>query len=206
METAQYILNLVPSKAVSTTPKELWSGCKVGLGHVQIWGSLAHVLKRDPSKLEARIYVCLFVDYPKGTKGYLFYDPQDEKVIVSTNARFLEEDYMIDNKPRSKTILEELRGEGDVSPAMVTQVSPLQVASTQERGEPHHSGRVVRQPEHFIGLGEIPEDPKIDPCNYNEAIQDKDAILWQNTMKTEMESMYSNQVWSLVEAPDGINP
>ena len=25
-------------------------------------------------------------------------------------------------------------------------------------------------------------------------------------MKTEMESMYSNQVWNLVEAPDGIKP
>ena len=25
-------------------------------------------------------------------------------------------------------------------------------------------------------------------------------------MKTEMESMYSNQVWTLVEAPDGVKP
>ena len=54
METTQYILNLVPSKAVSTTPKELWTGRKPSLGHVRIWGSLAYVLNRDPSKLEAR--------------------------------------------------------------------------------------------------------------------------------------------------------
>ena len=26
LETAQYLLNLVPSKAISTTPKELWTG------------------------------------------------------------------------------------------------------------------------------------------------------------------------------------
>ena len=94
------------------------------------FGVVQHVLKRDPSKLEARTDVCLFVGYPKGIKGYLFYDSKDEKVIVSTNARFLEEDYMIDNKPRSKAVLEELRGESDVSPAMVTQVSPSRVAST----------------------------------------------------------------------------
>ena len=68
------------------------------------------------------------------------------------------------------------------------------VASTQRQGEPRRSGRVVRQPEYFIGLGEVPEDPETDPCNYNEAIQDKDATLWQKAMKTEMESMYSNQV------------
>ena len=47
--------------------------------------------------------------YPKGTKGYMFYDPQDQKVFVSINARFLEEDYMIDNKPKSKDSLEEMR-------------------------------------------------------------------------------------------------
>ena len=77
LETTQYIMNLVPSKAVSTTPKELWTGRKPSMGHVWIWGSPAYVLNRDPSKLEARSNVCLFVGYPKGTKGYIFYDPQE---------------------------------------------------------------------------------------------------------------------------------
>ena len=58
------------------------------------------MLKWDPNKLKTRSDVCLFVGYPKGTKGYIFYDPQNQKVFVSTNARFLEEDYMIDNKPK----------------------------------------------------------------------------------------------------------
>ena len=48
LEIAQYLLNLVPSKVISTTPKELWTGRKPSLGHVQIWGSLAHVLKEIP--------------------------------------------------------------------------------------------------------------------------------------------------------------
>ena len=102
-------MNLVPSKTVSTTPKELQTGRKPSLSHVRIWGSPTHVLKRDPSKLESRTDVCLFVGYPNGTKGYLFYDPQEQKVIVSTNAWFLEEDYMMHNKPRSKIALDELR-------------------------------------------------------------------------------------------------
>ena len=45
LETTQYILNLVPFKAIPTTPKELWTGRKPNLDHVQIWGSPAHVLK-----------------------------------------------------------------------------------------------------------------------------------------------------------------
>ena len=44
----------------------------------------------------------------------------------------------------------------------------------------------------------------MNPCNYNEAIQDKDATLWQKVMNTKMESMYSNQVQSLVYPPNGI--
>ena len=100
LETTQYILNFVPSKKVSTTLNELWTGRKPNLGHVRIWGSPVYVLNRDPNKLEARSNVCLFVGYPKETKCYMFYDPQDQTVIVSTNAIFLEEDYMINNKPK----------------------------------------------------------------------------------------------------------
>ena len=37
LETTQYLLNLVPSKAISTTLKELWTGQKPSLGHVRIW-------------------------------------------------------------------------------------------------------------------------------------------------------------------------
>ena len=97
-----------------------------------------------------------------------------------------------------------MRGEGNVNPIPLTEVNPSPVASTHGQGEPRRSGRVVRQPEHFIGLGEVLEYPKIDPCDYNEAIQDKDAIFLQKIIKTEMELMYSNQVWNLVEAPNGI--
>ena len=81
------------------------------------------MLKRDPSKLEARSEVCLFVGYPRGTKGYLFYDPKEQRVLVSINARFLEHDYMLDNKSSSKVVLDELRAEtneGNEVPIPVT--------------------------------------------------------------------------------------
>ena len=50
----------------------------------------------------------MFVGYPKGTRGGLFYSAQENKVFVSTNATFLEYNYMADFKPRSKVVLEEL--------------------------------------------------------------------------------------------------
>ena len=79
-------------------------------------------------------------------------------MFVSTNTRFLEQDYMLNNKPSSKVVLDELRAElseGDEIPMAVTQVSQPPVARTQETRVPRCSGRVVTQPEHFIGLREI---------------------------------------------------
>jgi hypothetical protein len=185
------------------------------------------VLKGNTDKLESRTEVCLFIGYPKGTKGGLFYSPKDQKVIVSTNARFLEEDYVIDHKPRSRVVLEELRretstqasqedtsqdGVDDISlPSRSGRIVDTHVTGdTHSQGVPRRSGRVVRQPDRFMFLGEsfdkVPDEHETDPCNYNEAIQNKDADFEQKAMISEMESMYSNQVWDLVEPPEGVKP
>ena len=52
--------------------------------------------------------MCMFIGYPKGTRCGIFYNPNENKVIVSTHTTFLEEDYMNTFKPRSKVVLEEL--------------------------------------------------------------------------------------------------
>ncbi|MBE2321140.1 DDE-type integrase/transposase/recombinase, partial [Solirubrobacter sp. CPCC 204708] len=144
LETAAYILNLVPTKSVPTTPTELWTGRKPSLRHVRIWGSPAHVLKGKTSKLESRTEVCLFVGYPRGTKGGLFYSPKDQKVIVSTNARFLEEDYVMNHKPRSRIVLEELRGD---KPVQTSSIPTVQEETPHESvldiPLPRRSGRIV---------------------------------------------------------------
>ena len=75
---------------------------------------------------------------------------------------------------------------------------------------PRHSGRVVRPSIRFIGLGEtyeaISEKAESDPYTYEEAINDIDAHHWVQAMKSELNSMYSNQVWDLVKAPNDIEP
>ena len=40
----------------------------------------------------------------------------------------------------------------------------------------------------------VPNKDVLDPNNYNEAIFDENSKNWQNTMKAEVESMYSNHV------------
>ena len=82
VETATYILNMVPTKSVSETPYELWKGRKGSLRHFRIWGCPAHVLLQNPKKLERRSKLCLFVGYPNETKSGLFYDSQENRVFV----------------------------------------------------------------------------------------------------------------------------
>ena len=40
-----------------------------------------------------------------------------------------------------------------------------------------------------------------DPTTYEEAMMSPDSNKWLEAMKSEMESMYENQVWNLVNLP-----
>ena len=37
-------------------------------------------------------------------------------------------------------------------------------------------------------------------------MNDKDVEHWTKAMESEMDSMYTNQVWNLVDKPEGIKP
>ena len=250
---------MIPSKSVSKTPTELWIGLKPSLNHIRIWGAPVHVLRKEPHKLESRTEVCLFIGYPKGTRGGIFYSSSEKKVIMSTNEKFLEEDYVNNFKPKSKLILEELDSaqespkppifgpivplfpvrvqqrdnenilEGEqarVEPIVEQQVD-IQVEPEQKKNqiqndqenlpvepqqlvELRRSGRTTPKPSRYFLLGEsyqaITIDSEEDPVNYKEALEDVDAQEWLKSMDCEMESMYSNSVWSLVEAPKWVKP
>ena len=52
----------------------------------------------------------------------------------------------------------------------------------------------------------ISKEAEIHLYTYEEAMNDMDAHHWVKAMKSELDSMYSNQVWDLVKAPNGIKP
>ena len=90
LETVAFLLNRIPSKAVEKTPYELWTGKCPGLSFLKIWGCEAYVKRQTSDKLASKFDKCLFVGYPKETKGYYFYIPSKNKVFVSRNGVFLE--------------------------------------------------------------------------------------------------------------------
>ena len=62
-KTASHILNLVLSKSIPNTPKELWSGHKPSMKYLHIRGCPTHVFKEKSNKLEAKTEVCMFLGY-----------------------------------------------------------------------------------------------------------------------------------------------
>ena len=90
---------------------------------------------------------------------------------------------------------------------MYNQDTTQEMSSTQV---PRCSGRVVRPPIRFIGLGEtyeaISKEAESDPYTYEKAMNDIDAHHWIKVMKSKLDSMYSNQVWDLVKVPYSIKP
>ena len=43
-----------------------------------------------------------------------------------------------------------------------------------------------------------------EPTTYQEAIMGPNSEKWVEAMKAEMQSMYDNKVWTLVDAPKGV--
>ena len=66
------------------------------------------MLKGKSDKLQSKIGVVFFVGYRKGTVRGLFYSHKDNKVFISTNAKFLENDDMNDFTPKSRVVLAEM--------------------------------------------------------------------------------------------------
>ena len=114
--------------------------------HLHIWGCPANVLKGKSNKLQSKTEVVFFVRYPKGTVGGLFYSRNDNKVFVSTNANFLENDYMNNFTLRSRVVLAEMNEPvieqpmDDVAVLNTPQDSTHEMTTTQV---PRHSGRNV---------------------------------------------------------------
>jgi hypothetical protein len=42
-----------------------------------------------------------------------------------------------------------------------------------------------------------------EPSTYREAMVSPESEKWQEAIKSEIDSMYDNQVWTLVNLPDG---
>ncbi|KAM1286222.1 hypothetical protein ACFX2J_000296 [Malus domestica] len=138
--------------------------------------------------------------------GYEFYHPDDQKVFVARTAKFLEDEFVLKGTISKEMEINEINDEPQTSTRQVDNPVPEPLA-------PRRSERVSKPPKrdglnndftelHLLGGNDTKEDPR----EYTEAMSDIDSKRWQEAMKSEMDSMYQNQVWTLVDPPEGLVP
>ena len=143
LKTTTYILNMVSSKSILKTPMEIWTSRKFNLCHICIWGYLAYVLKQTFDKLDVKSKLCWFVRYPKGIRGYYFYSKSDVKIFVSTNSKFMKEEYIMNH------IIMDMNEwtKNTESPTIQDNVVPIDpqplIPDTDTLNMPHRSGRAL---------------------------------------------------------------
>ncbi|RVW57835.1 Retrovirus-related Pol polyprotein from transposon TNT 1-94 [Vitis vinifera] len=233
LKTVTYILNQVPSKSMPKTPYELWSGKKPSLHHFHVGGCKVEVRLYNPQskKLDPKTISGFFVGYCIGSRGSRFYCPSHTtRIIESDRVIYFEDKVNIDPNfvPREIPL-----GEKHVvilfpaSHVLNVDVPIVQQPATNQGehgdqvefgilvgdivvdGIPLRISQRVRRSAisdiYIIYLQEHEYDgyDASDPITYQEAIHCPQFISWKEAMDDEMNSMYMNDVWDLVELPHG---
>jgi len=218
LETAAFTLNRAPSKSVETTPYELWYGKKPKLSFLKIWGCEAYVKRLQPDKLNPKADKCVFIGYPKETIGYTFYHKSEGKVFVAKNGSFLEKEFLSKGVSGRKVEIDEviepsleLESDAALEDVLVPPSSPREEANDDDHEtsdvattKTRRSTRVRTTPEWYgnpvMNVLLLDND---EPMNYEEAMICPESGKWLEAMKSEMGSMHDNQVWTLVDLPEG---
>ncbi|RVW30282.1 Retrovirus-related Pol polyprotein from transposon TNT 1-94 [Vitis vinifera] len=194
LKTAVYILNRVPTKVVPKTPFELLKGWKPSLRHMRVWGCSSEVRIYNPQekKLDPRTISGYFIGYAEKSKGDQFrnivsdIDHTESQPSTSSDRLFI-----VHNTPQVQTGVE--RTIDEVQPVIevpqvvdnipVDQVDQELPNTSEQQVEPHTSsediGTTLRRSAR-TKRSAIPSD-------YD-----------------EMSSMKCNDVWDLVELPNGV--
>ena len=113
VETTLHIYNRQPMCHLNwSTPISKWNGDIPDVSYFKVFGSQAYILipKEDrQNKLSAKAEETIFIGYEKGTKGYKFWSPKRQRVVISSTATFDEFTFPFcakktDDKPPSLSI------------------------------------------------------------------------------------------------------
>eukprot|EP00253_Pinus_taeda_P024707 PITA_24707 len=177
MDTTCYLVNRSPSSTLEDkTPQEVWTGKKLSLSHLMVFGcdAYVHVLKEKRTKLENKYEKCIFIGEVKDVIKHEVQPKEPKKIEFELKE---EESY--------STVEEESE---DEEPQTLTM---------------RRSVRERRQPERYspsafcsnFGLSVTDDDPRI----VKEAVDSEDGRLWKEAMVDEIESLHKNEAWDLVE-------
>ena len=176
---------------------------------IKVWGCEAYVKWRLEDKLRPRSVKTYFVGYPQGMYGHYFYSPEEQRIFVAASATFLEKDFLSKPKESRTFDLSEVQ-----MPESETELEEtiLPNSNSDIPEEPRRSSRTSHPPDRYIGMVEGKDEELVlllesdEPTTYKGGLTGSNSKEWLGAMKSEMDSMYENQVWDLVDLPDNVRP
>ncbi|KAL4302755.1 hypothetical protein GQ457_10G011400 [Hibiscus cannabinus] len=188
----------------------MWIGKRPSKFFMKVWGCKAYVKHQMSTKLEPKSHKCIFL-YPKETKGYYFFNPKENKIFVARTRFFLEKELLSNNGNGRNIELEELQQQ-QVNELEVEQSSQVVEENTTDlETQPlRRSTREGHEPEGYGFLftthGDVILVDQDEPKTYQQAVSSPDSEKWLEPMRSKVDSMSENQVWTSVEPPEGVKP
>jgi len=111
-----HILDRSPTLAVrNKTPEEVWSGFKPSVSHFRIFGCIFHVHVPDNKrvKLDDKSIKCILLGVSEEFKAYRLFDPISQRIIVSRDVIFQEDQKWNWDDSHTETILADLEWKDD---------------------------------------------------------------------------------------------
>lgn len=189
---AAYISNRSPTKSLKDVmPQEEWNGWKPNVSHSRVFGSSAYVQvpEQERSKLDDQSKKVVFIGYDENSKGYKFFNPSNNKVIISRDVEF-EEDATWDWSTKNETAydflpyFDEETSTQEVQDEIVSPMMPTSSSIASSSSSP--SSSLSEDPQKYQSLEDLYEETKRledesllclyssdEPLNFEEAMKDK---------------------------------
>ncbi|KAI5343342.1 hypothetical protein L3X38_011218 [Prunus dulcis] len=218
VHTAVYLLNRCPTKALNNiTPFEAYSGRKPGIAHLKVFGSLCfvHVPTELRHKLEPKSTKGVFVGYATCEKGYRVFDPVSNKLLLSRDVTFDEENawlwtdkndsvmttYSIENQVDLDLKSDSSNENSTGTPQTLdmqesTSLTPGDISSEERRTQAYdHTPLKWRRLDDVLAQCNL---CIMEPEKYADAAQDES---WLKAMEDELQMIEKNETWELVDRP-----
>ena len=213
VSTAVYLRNRSSTTAVSgMTPFEALTGDKLCVDILRLFGCLAyvHVPKDERRKFDSKSKRCIIPN--QKTKAYQLYEKIRGRIIYSRDVIFdeskcgIEEERIVNETP-GEVVHENPYSEEE--PEIKDEEPVIKDDETvSEDDEPvieDMSERPVRQrrPPDRYGEWVTLTRTSTEPTSVKEVMKSPNKEKWEDAMKDELKSLQKNDVWELVELPNG---
>lgn len=230
VNTSVYILNRKPRSLDKKIPYELWSGKKVNLNHMRKFGSegYVHVPKQFRTKFNTKAKKMILVGYENDSVNYRLVNVNTGKIVITRDVNFNEETQCneVQNNNVKDTFLVCFKDEVLQPEQQQDEHDDVEIiedaAADQNNGENEinpvagerqlRDRNTIRQPLRYIEYTDEYADDEVDiacsaifneePQTFDEAMTRDDAKQWQQAMKEEIESLKSNNTWTLQPLPE----